>query len=165
MDDRPEIWRALGTGRTRNERAIRIAYTRRLKTADVDAGARAFVALRDAYEAALASTRGLRLVGSWQDGAREGAEEPDAPRENAREDAWSAFEFPPRAAWLPESLPTEFGQLDHLFATAASEKRRWLSAEEKIELCRCWAAIAAGIDVGDSDRVAAEQGVRWLILN
>lgn len=166
MDEEPEVWRALGIARSGSSRAIRIAYLRRLRAIDMDTGAVAFVGLRDAYEIALASTRKLKLSGSWQDGGRDSESEPDHPREHARTDAWFAATLPPREVGLPTGLPPEIGELDTLFRTVSNDGRHWLSAEEKIELRRCWAVIAAEADAAAPDRRAViERAVLWLILN
>ena len=138
------IWTALGITRTRNEGEIHIGYTRRLKA--IDADTRALIALRSAYDAALATARGQRTMSNWID---------------------TPFEVPNIGdlALPDDALPAEATQLQHLFEAAANAGRCWLAAEEKIELRRCWAAIAAHADGSNTDRYRAiEQAVRWLIL-
>jgi hypothetical protein len=161
VENGPEVWRKLGIAWTRSSRTIRIAYLRKLRATDVETGAVAFIGLRDAYEAALAATQKLELVGSWQDGVRDGEGQSDYPREHAAPDAWFAVALLPRAEAFAGDLPPEIGELDLLFATVAGENRRWLSAEEKAELRRCWAALAAD----DGRRDAIERAVVWLIVN
>lgn len=130
------IWAVLGIAPSTDERAIRSAYARALKAIDVDRDAAGFIALRSAYDAALAAARGSTGGASWLDSAP--VPEREAPEAPATE-----------ATRTGDALPREIGELDALFGTAAGQGRRWLSAEEKLELRRCWAAIAAFADASD----------------
>ena len=137
------IWATLGIGRTDDERAIRTAYAARQKTIDVDRDAAGFIALRSAYEAALASARGVGAT-NWLDAPhQESPQRPDAP------------------GGAPQ---TPLAGLAALFHQASRQNRRWLS--KKLDLRRCWAAIAAEAEASDMTRYAAiEQEVRWLIVD
>jgi hypothetical protein len=144
------IWAVLGIAPTGDERAIRIAYAERLKAIDVDTDAAGFIALRSAYDAAIAAARGERGGQNWLNAT------PQVPQ---------GAEDQTEADGAPRETGSPVGELHQLFETVARDGRRWLSADEKLALRRCWAAIAADADGGDIERYgAAEHAARGLIL-
>lgn len=153
-----DIWAVLGIAPTTDERAIRIAYSRRLKAIDVETDAGGFITLRSAYEAARANARGEQRAASWLDAA------PEGPARD-RAEASAAFEPAEAGADPSEALPSEVHELHMLFERVAGEERRWLSADEKLTLRRCWAAIAAYADGNITRYDMAERATRWLILS
>jgi hypothetical protein len=147
------IWAALGVAPTGDERAIRIAYMQRLKAINVDTDAAGFIALRSAHDAAMAGARGERGGENWLDAM------PQAPASAEEQERKAETDGTPRDIHSPVA------ELHQLFETVAQDGRRWLSADEKLVLRRCWAAIAADADGGNIERYgAAEQAARELIL-
>ncbi len=129
-----EFWPMLGIAPTTDQRAIRAAYAARLKGIDPDSDPGAFVALRAAYERALAGESVVaELLPEPEEGPADG--------------------FHARIALL-----------DGLFRNAAREECAWLSKEAKAQLREAWRDIAQDPRMEDIAFYAeAEHAVAHLI--
>lgn len=130
-------WTVLGIAPTDDERSIRIAYTERLKTIDVDADPALFIELREAHDIARQRAQYTRARQSQDGPARPGTASPDQPEsrdlsepEAPRDPAASAVPLEPEA---PPRWQADMQALQQLIAGTATREQIFVEVGELTE--------------------------------
>ncbi|MCW3835759.1 hypothetical protein ACFQ1E_05485 [Sphingomonas canadensis] len=151
-----DAWHELGIEPTNDPRAIRAAYSAKLKAIDVDREPEAFIALREAFEFVQSF---VKSINSTPGSTREAA--PDPPEEPSRE-----AEEPFRSDWPaqpPIGTQAHYHALEALLTDWAGQDP-CLSDGEKSEALAHWTAIAADPHLQQISALdELERWAAWLI--
>lgn len=147
-------WKVLGIEPTSDQRAIRMAYSAKLKAIDPEADPQAFIALRDAFEEA-------REAATWED-----QDTGYAPVETGP--AWEAAPSAPEEDIAPQPVDEVAAHANAIADLLYNHDPRadYLDDAAKAELLRHWQAVAADPrleDVALFDRV--EQWAGSIVLD